>query len=246
MKANPDKCHLLLSKNEKLGININENSISNSRFEKLLGVTIDSQLNLNSHISKICKTASSKLHALARVSQYMDLEKRRIVFNSYFLSQFNYCPLIWMNHNKAINNKINNLHERALRLIYNDHCSNFQELLQKDNAMTIHQKNIQALAVLMYKVANNIAPTVVSELFSFSNNRYNLRSGSQFRQTSVKTVWNGLETVSYLGPKIWNMVPDEIKQKPSLSAFKTAIKEWKLDNCPCRICKKYIPGVGFI
>ena len=112
--------------------------------------------------------------------------------------------------------------------------------------MTIHQKNIQALAVLMYKVANNIAPTIVTELFSFSNTNYNLRSCSQFRQSSVKTVWNGLETASYLGPKVWNMVPEELKQKPSLSAFKTVIKKWKLENCPCRICKKYLPGVGFI
>ena len=246
MKANPDKCHLLLSKNGNLEVNIDGNRISNSRIEKLLGITIDNQLNFEGHISKICKTASNKLHALARVSQYMDQDKRRILFNSYFLSQFNYCPLIWMNHNKSTNNKINNLHERALRLIYCDHSSNFHELLQRDNSVTIHQKNIQALAILMYKVTNNIAPTVVSELFSFSNVNYNLRSGSQFTQPSVKTVWNGLETISYLGPKVWNMVPTEIKQKPSLPAFKREIKKWIPKNCPCRICKKYLPGVGFI
>ena len=67
MKANPDKCYLLLSKNENLEININENSMSNFKFEKLLGVTIDNQLHFNSHISNICKTVSNKLHALARV-----------------------------------------------------------------------------------------------------------------------------------------------------------------------------------
>ena len=85
-----------------------------------------------------------------------------------------------MNHNKSINNRINSLHEKALRLLYCDHSSNFQELLQRDNSVTIHQKNIQALAILMYKVTNNIAPTIVSELFSFSNINYNLRSDSQF------------------------------------------------------------------
>ena len=168
MKGNPHKCHLLLSKNDNFEANVNENRISNTRFEKRRGVTFDNQLNVNHHISKICKTASNKLHALARVSHCMDEDKRRILFNSYFLSQFNYCPLIWMNHNKSINKKINNLHERALRLIYCDHSSNFQELLQRDNSVTIHQKNIQALAIMMYKVVNNIPPTIVSELFSFS------------------------------------------------------------------------------
>ena len=95
MKANPDKCHLLVSKNENVEANINENRISNTRFEKLLGVTFDNQLNFNHHISKISKTASNELHALARVSDYINENKKRKLFNSYFSSQFNYCPLIW-------------------------------------------------------------------------------------------------------------------------------------------------------
>ena len=85
-----------------------------------------------------------------------------------FCLNFNYCPLIWMNHNNSINKKINNLHERKLRLIYCDHLSDIEELLQRDNSVTIHQKNIEALAIMMYKVVKNIAPTIVSELFSLS------------------------------------------------------------------------------
>ena len=92
MKANPDKCHLLLSKNGNFVANINQNRISNTKFEKLFGETFDNRLNFNHHISNICKTASHKLHALARVSNYMDQDEKRILFNSYFLSQFNYCP----------------------------------------------------------------------------------------------------------------------------------------------------------
>ena len=151
-----------------------------------------------------------------------------------------------MNHNKSINKKINNLHERALRLIYCDHSSNFQELLQRDNSVTIHQKNIQALAIMIYKVVNNIAPTIVSELFSFSNVNYSLRSGSQFHQPSASTVWNGQEIISYLRPNIWNMVPEEMKQKSSLFASKREIKQWVSNNCPFRICKNYLPNIGFI
>ena len=101
--------------------------------------------------------------------------------------------------------KVNNLHERALRLIYCDHSINFQELRQTDNTVTIHQKDIQALAIMMYKVVNNIAPTIVSELFSFLYVNYNLRSGSQFHQPFANTVWNGQEAISNLGPKIGNM-----------------------------------------
>ena len=71
-----------------------------------------------------------------------------------------------MNHHKLINKKINNLHERALGLIYCDYSSNFQDLLQKDNSVTISKKNIQALAIMIYKIVNNIAPTIVSVYFS--------------------------------------------------------------------------------
>ena len=151
-----------------------------------------------------------------------------------------------MNHNKLINKKLNNLHERTLRLIYFDHSSNFQELLQRDNSVTIHQKNIQALSIMMYKVVNNIAPTMVSEIFSFSNVNHNLRSGSQFHQPSAKIVWDGQEIISYLGPKIWNMVPGEIKQKSSSFAFKREIEQWAPNNCPCRICKNYLIDIGFV
>ena len=75
--------------------------------------------------------------------------------------------------------------------------------------MTIQQKNIQVLAIMMYKVVNNIPPTIVSELFSFSNLNYS----SPFHQPPANTVWNRQEAISYLGQKIWNMVPEEMKQK---------------------------------
>ena len=134
-----------------------------------------------------------------------------------------------MNHNKSINKKksISCMKELIYKgLIYCDHSSYFQELFQRDNSVTIHQKNIQGLANVMYGVVNNIAPTIVSELFSFSNVNHNLKSGSQFHQPYSNTAWNAQETISYLGPKIWNMVPEEMRQKSSLFAFKREIKQW--------------------
>lgn len=110
MKASPSKCHLLLSKNEDFEAKTNENRVSNTRYEKIFRVAFDNQLNINHRVSKICKKASNKHRAFARVS-YIDQDKRRILFNLYFSSQFNYCPLIGMNYNKPINKKVSNLHE---------------------------------------------------------------------------------------------------------------------------------------
>ena len=128
-----------------------------------------------------------------------------------------------MNHNKSINKEVNNLHEQALRLIYCDHSSNFQQLLQRDNSVTIHQNNIEALAIMMYKVVNNIASTIVSEFFSFSNVKKWLSVSS-----TLCKYRNGHETILYLGPKNWK----EMKQKSSLFALKREIKQWFPNSSP--------------
>ena len=80
---------------------------------------------------------------------------------AFFHSKFGYCPLVWMFHNRTLNNKINRIHGRALRIVYRDKSSNFPELLQKDNAVTVHQKNLQVLASEVYKVKMDLAPQLL-------------------------------------------------------------------------------------
>ena len=149
MKANTDKSHLLLSGNIDLNANIDGNVIESEDSQVLLGITIDSNLSFNTHINNLCKKASAKLNALARISGYMNLPKRRMIMKSFITSQFGYCPLIWMFHSRALNNKINSIHERALRITYNDSKSTFEELLSKDNSVSIHHRNLQVLATEM-------------------------------------------------------------------------------------------------
>ena len=80
------------------------------------------------YISSLCKRGSAKLNAHARISDYMDLPKLRVIMKSFLTSQFGYCPLIWMFLSRALNNKINSIHERALKIIYNNSKSTFEEL----------------------------------------------------------------------------------------------------------------------
>ena len=159
MKGNPNKCHLLTSATASIAIKIKENKILNSEREKLLGVTIDNKLNFNNHLQKILQKANQKIHVLARITPYMaritpymSIPKRMLLMNSFFISQFNYCPLMWMCHSRLSN----------------------------------------------------------------------------------------------LGPRIWNLVPSTLKKLDDVNSFKTLIKKWQPKNCPCRLCKTYIPHVGFI
>ena len=86
----------------------------------------------------------------------------------------------------------------------------------------------------------------MSELFTLKNNAYNPRGGNRLNYDAVKTVNNGIESISYLAPKNWEQVPDEIKNSSSLKIFKGKIKTWVPNSCPCRLCKTYIPNVGFL
>ena len=181
MKANLNKCHLLVSTTDAFSFEISETVIRNSISKKLLGVTSGSKLKFEEHIITICQRANRKLNALAKLTTYMELGKRLMLMNTFFNSQFNYCPVIWICHSRPLNNKINRLHEQCLRIIYNDKTSTFKELLEKENSVSIHYGNIQTLAIEMYKVANGMSPEIMNEIFQLrEKSHYNLRYTSEF------------------------------------------------------------------
>ena len=155
-KENQDKGHLIVSKNENISMHIGLFEIK-SNFEKLLGIKADSRLNFNEHLDGIINNASGKINALSRATPFMNISKRRILVNSFFNSQFNYCPLVWMFHSRSISNKINRLHKRVLRIKYNDFKSSFKNLLIKDGTVSIHVKNLQNLATGMFKIWRNFS-----------------------------------------------------------------------------------------
>ena len=185
MKANKDKCHFITSKNISATISIDNTNIKNSECEKILGIKVDGNLNFNEHLHGIIKIASRKVNALSRVVHYMNIPQRRILMNSFFTSQFSYCPLVWMFHSRTVNNKINSLHERCLRMIYNDKISTFKQLLEKDKSVPIHIRNLQFLAIEMFKIHKNLSPPIIKELFHIRTNDYNIRQFSQFAIPNV-------------------------------------------------------------
>ena len=123
MKANKERCRLLISCSENITINVHDNIIGKSIYEKLLGVNVDYKLKFNEHLDSILKKAGRKVNVLSRILPYMNFEKRRILMNSLFTSQFSYCHLVWIFHSRTKNNKINHFHERCLRIACSDKAS---------------------------------------------------------------------------------------------------------------------------
>ena len=121
MIPNPQKCHVLFSGPktlvEQMYIEVGDQVIWESMEEKLLGITIDKKLKFQIHLRGICKKAGAKVTALMRLAKIMPFQKKRLLMNAFIESQFSYCPLLLMFCSRSLNNKINRIHERALRVV---------------------------------------------------------------------------------------------------------------------------------
>ena len=127
MKLNEDKCHFTIfgNKSKDSVVTIGNSIIKESDYEKLLGVTFDKKLSSTKHVEDLCKKANKKWHALARLSNYMDLVKLKLLMDAFIKSQFSYCPPVWLSHARTINSKVNKIRERALQIACKDSGNDF-------------------------------------------------------------------------------------------------------------------------
>ena len=125
--------------------------------------------------------------------------------NAFITSQFSYCPLVWMFHSRTLNNRINKIHEKALRLVYkNETFLSFDDLLKRDKSVSIHQKNLQILATEIYKTKNDLGPKIMKYTFHFIQKPYNLTNDPELKRRRNRTVYFGTENISLLAPKYGN------------------------------------------
>ena len=146
------------------------------------------------NVSSLCKKASQKLNTLSRIASCMKFDQRRLILNSFITSNFSYCPIVWMFHSRKLNERINHIHERALRIVYKDFNSSFQELLTEDNSLNIRHKNLQKLVTEIFKVKNGLSPELMNDVFESMEKPYSPRTTSHFRSRKIRTTRYGIET----------------------------------------------------
>ena len=246
LKANPDKFHIILNgSHEDDFIIIDEYAIQNSKCEKLSGIKIDHKLSFDDHATELCEKASRKLHTLSRVSKFMNFKQWRLVMRSFISSQFGYCPLVWMFHSRKFNNRINSIHERSLGVVYDDKVSSLEELLIKDSSFTTHERNIQTLAIELYKVVHGLSPEIIKHVFPLEESvRY--PSVNKLMTRNVNTVRYGTETLAHLGHNTCGIIPNDIKNEPSLNIFTKKIKDGNLINVHANYVKSTLGVVGIL
>ena len=136
MIINPDKFQAIILDKKKsnltdIPLTIDNQTIKSVPSVELLGIYLDDKLNFNLQISNICRSAANQLNALVRLKSYLSFNAKRVLINSYIISNFNYCPLVWMVSTAKSLNKIESLQKRALRFLYNDYSIYYEGLLEK-------------------------------------------------------------------------------------------------------------------
>ena len=171
----------------------------------------------------LCIKASRIKHELPRFTPYMTV--RRILMNALCRSQVSYCPLVRMCHSITLNLFYSSATfqyplKKVPRIYDSDKHSDILNLLVQDRSVSVHIRILQILAIEMYKVSKSIAPKIFTDIFS-SNPRanYGLHQQSKFSRSLIKSLFNRAEAISHLGPRIWDLLPLEIKQKVSLTVI---------------------------
>ena len=204
----------------------------------MLGIDIDNKLSFDNYLSKICKKASNILNALKRQSKFIVGTKyRTLVANTYILSYFNYCPLVWHFCGPGSTHKIEKIHERVLRWVHNDYESAYSIILKKSNSSTLYLKRVRIIAQETFKVINNQSPLYSRELIRFRNSRYPTRNTNvDIYIPRVNQVKFGKRSFTYEAPVLWNSLPNEIRTVESFSVFKGLMKTWSGETCRCTLC----------
>ena len=151
-----------------------------------------------------------------------------------------------MFHDRGMMHKINRLHERALRIVHSNSTLNFSELLAEDQSVTVHAKNLRTLAIELYKVKHGLSPKTMKSIFlGKTQEAPGSRTQSDFLIPQVNSVHFGEDSLRFLGPKIWNIIPEEVRKSDTLEIFQDNIKKWN-PTCTCRLCKTYLEGLGYV
>ena len=181
------------------------------------------------------RTVNYKLHALRRIRKYLSFEKAKLLCNELINSQFNYAPLVRMFCRKKQYLKIQKIHHKALKVVYNSN-KNYDELLRNNNEVSIHQSHLCALICEVFKYLNNLNPEFMWSYFVFKNMTYNIRKDPLLRLPAAKSTCYIINLVWFRACLFWNNLPQSIKHSESIVELKTKVKDLGNIDYLCIFC----------
>ena len=159
---------------------------------------------------------------------YTEFQEMKIILDSFIFSNFNYCPFVWHLCSTALSQKIKKIQECTLRLLYNDSYSSYNSLLLKAERRTMEVSRLRRLSIEVFKALKFLNPDFMRTYFKKGSHSPGRKNGLVFNRT--KTITFGEKSLRTLGPKIWNSLPEDVKDLTSLPKFIEFVKR-------CNICK---------
>ena len=187
----------------------------------------------------MCIKTGRQLNVLQRLKGSLDQDSRMAIYKSFIMSNFNYCPVVWMFTSKKSLSQLESIQKRALRFVLNDYISDYHDLVKKACVPGIKIMTLRYLAIEVFKCVNTINPVYLNDIFRIKKCSYAFRDGSRLERPIVKLTQYGLKSFKSYGAHIWNMLPKLFKNVISLNELKELIKSWNGPKCICSVCDLY-------
>ena len=232
--ANPAKFQVIFpgSPNLEIELNLNGYLLNSSSNVKLLGINIDDKLMFLPHVKELTKRANNKIKALLRINNYISKSRRNILFNTFIMSFFNYCPLVWTFCSKQANSLLQKCHFRALRARLMDFSSSYENLLERGETTSLHVRNLRLMLEEVFKSFHGLGPPIFHDIFHVKKLSYSLRSGLLFQIPTSKVHVNSFEFRAIMA---WNHLPKHLKDTESFNRFRRSLKTINI-YCNCKAC----------
>ena len=241
MIVNPDKFQAIIVNRHGRFDPVNEHQLKFNEYEvtsknsvTLLGIEIDDRLSFDNHTHNLVRKAAGQLNYMISKKHCLNQEAKQILIESFIMTNFNYCPLVWLFCSNTLKKKQESIQKRALRFLYNDYESDYEHLLSMSNKPSIEVRKLRFLAVEIFKTINDLNPSYMKEIFTLNTTR-DVSSNKLFVKTQNTNKY-GTDSLRSLGPKIWNNLSNEIRISENLFIFKTLIKTWSGPSCRCSSC----------
>ena len=236
LSLNVTKTSYIIFCNKKLpdiNIRIQDASLNRQFDTKFLGVILSANLKWNKHIEVVSNKISKNVGIISKVRHLLPSHLTRSLYLTLVEPYISYCNLVWSSPEKTeALNSILKLQKRYVRLItFSDYSAHSKPLFLKLNISTVYQIHKSQLAIYMYKILNNLIPRLSHHHFisNMTIHDYNTRSSHHLHVPYCRTKLRQ-NTIQFQGPKLWNLLPEEIKSAPSVNIFKKRMRTYFINS----------------
>ena len=224
---NLDKCKLVVlpeRKSDQVELCIDGSQVKATDNVELLGVVIDNRLNFKSNLSKLIKKVGRQIDVLNRFKHILSFRSKIRIYRAFIMPHFTYCSSVWNSCLKEDSDRLERLHERALRYVFNDFCNGYDSLCSKIG-YSLSCRRKQDMLLIIFKALNNSMPQYIQSLFNVRENKKNLRGNNKLVLPVAKTTTYGLKSTSYIAAKAWNALPDNLRSVADFARFRKELRE---------------------